>query len=78
MFHTGVETSEWDESRSRWVIRTDRGDEIRARYLVMAVGILNLMKLPVIPGMETFEGRAFHTARWDYEYTGGGPRKSHA
>ena len=73
LFHTGVETSEWDESRSRWVIRTDRGDEIRARYLVMAVGILNLMKLPVIPGMETFEGRAFHSARWDYEYTGGGP-----
>ena len=73
LFHTGVETSEWDESRSRWVIRTDRGDEIRARYLVMAVGILNLMKLPVIPGMETFEGCAFHSARWDYEYTGGGP-----
>ena len=73
LFHTGVETSEWDESCSRWVIRTDRGDEIRARYLVMAVGILNLMKLPVIPGMETFEGRAFHSARWDYEYTGGGP-----
>ena len=73
LFHTGVETSEWDESRSRWVIRTDRGDEIRARYLVMAVGILNLMKLPVIPGMETFEGHAFHSARWDYEYTGGGP-----
>ena len=56
LFHTGVETSEWDESASRWVIRTDRGDEIRARYLVMAVGILNLMKLPVIPGMEAFEG----------------------
>ena len=37
----------------------------------MAVGILNLMKLPVIPGMEEFEGKAFHTARWDYEYTGG-------
>src|SRR5207253_7881949 len=28
---------------------------------------------PVIPGMETFDGRAFHSARWDYEYTGGGP-----
>ena len=71
LFHTGVDTSEWDDSISRWVIRTDRGDEVRARYLIMAVGILNLMKLPVIPGMEEFEGRAFHTARWDYEYTGG-------
>ena len=57
----------------RWVIRTDRGDEVRARYLVMAVGILNLMKLPVIPGMDDFEGTSFHSARWDYEYTGGAP-----
>ncbi len=75
LFHSGVETSAWDQGLSRWVIRTDRGDEIRARYLVMAVGILNLMKLPVIPGMGTFKGRAFHTARWDYEYTGGSPDK---
>ena len=73
LFHTGVEKSEWDESLARWVIRTDRGDEIRARYLVMATGILNLMKLPDLPGIETFQGKAFHTARWDYEYTGGAP-----
>ena len=66
--------SEWDESRSRWVIRTDRGDEIRAAVPDHgASGILNLMKLPAIPGMDEFEGTAFHTARWDYEYTGGGP-----
>jgi cation diffusion facilitator CzcD-associated flavoprotein CzcO len=30
------------------------------------------MKLPAIHGMEDFEGRSFHTARWDFEYTGGG------
>jgi cation diffusion facilitator CzcD-associated flavoprotein CzcO len=42
---------------------------------VLAVGILNLMKLPTIPGMEDFAGRSFHTARWDYEYTGGGPHE---
>jgi len=71
LFHTGVELSEWDEDRSQWVLHTDRGDEIRAKYLIHAPGILNLMKLPVIPGMETFKGKAFHSARWDYEYTGG-------
>ncbi len=71
LFHTTVQTTEWDEEQALWVIRTDRGDEIKARYVVMAVGILNLMKLPDIPGMETFNGRSFHTARWDYEYTGG-------
>ena len=73
LFHTRVEKSAWDESDARWVITTDRGDTIRARFVIMAVGILNLMKLPVIPGMDDFEGRAFHTARWDFDYTGGSP-----
>jgi cation diffusion facilitator CzcD-associated flavoprotein CzcO len=73
LFHTGVERSEWDDTLGRWVIRTDRGDEVRAKYLVLAVGILNLMKLPVIEGMEKFRGKAFHTARWDFGYTGGTP-----
>lgn len=71
LFHTRVEKSKWDEGVARWVVTTDRGDEIRARYLIMAVGILNLMKLPMIPGMERFAGKSFHSARWDYAYTGG-------
>ena len=57
LFHTGVVKSEWNEGISRWVISTDRGDEIRAQYLILAVGILNLMKLPVIPGMEDVPGQ---------------------
>lgn len=73
LFHTGVERAEWDPQRRRWAITTDRGDRLAARYYVLAVGILNLMKLPRIPGMETFAGRSFHSARWDYDYTGGGP-----
>ena len=40
----------------------------------LAPGILNLMKLPAIRGMEDFAGHSFHTARWDYAYTGGGPQ----
>jgi cation diffusion facilitator CzcD-associated flavoprotein CzcO len=71
LFHTGVTRAEWREDEARWLVRTDRGDEIRCRWYVLAVGILNLLKLPVIPGMEDFAGRSFHTARWDYEYTGG-------
>ena len=75
LFHTGVTRAEWDEDDARWLIHTDRGDEISCRWYVLAVGILNLMKLPAIPGMEDFAGRSFHTARWDYEYTGGGPHE---
>ncbi|HET8618208.1 MAG TPA: NAD(P)/FAD-dependent oxidoreductase [Acidimicrobiales bacterium] len=73
LFHTGVTAAAWDEDLARWRIHTDRDDELTCRYYVLAVGILNLMKLPAIPGMEQFGGRSFHTARWDYGYTGGGP-----
>ena len=73
LFHTGVTRAEWQEGASRWRIRTDRGDEVTCRWYVLAVGILNLLKLPTIPGMEDFGGHSFHSARWDYGYTGGGP-----
>ena len=73
LFHTGVQRAEWDEGAARWRIHTDRGDELTARYYVLAVGILNLLKLPAIGGMEDFGGHSFHSARWDYGYTGGGP-----
>ncbi|MGA3148017.1 MAG: NAD(P)/FAD-dependent oxidoreductase [Acidimicrobiales bacterium] len=76
LFHTGVTRAEWHEDEARWRIRTDRGDEVSSRWYVLAVGILNLMKLPTIPGMEDFAGRSFHSARWDYAYTGGGPHQS--
>lgn len=75
LFHTGVTQTLWDDATGRWTVRTDRGDELSCRYYVLATGILNLMKLPAIPGMDGFAGRAFHTARWDYGYTGGGPGK---
>jgi cation diffusion facilitator CzcD-associated flavoprotein CzcO len=75
LFHTGVTRAEWDEEAARWRIHTDRGDEVRCRWYVLAPGILNLMKLPAIPGMEDFAGPSFHTARWDYRFTGGGPHE---
>ena len=73
LFHTGVTVARWQEEPARWRIDTDRGDRVTCRWYVLAVGILNLMKLPDIPGMEDFGGHSFHTARWDYGYTGGAP-----
>jgi cation diffusion facilitator CzcD-associated flavoprotein CzcO len=64
---------EWDSSASRWIVRTDRGDELRARFVTMGTGPLHRPKLPGIPGIETFDGHSFHTSRWDYAYTGGNP-----
>ena len=61
----------WDESISRWVIETDRGDRMKAQFVAMANGPLNRPKLPGISGLSDFKGHTFHTSRWDYEYTGG-------
>jgi hypothetical protein len=52
-------------------LRTDRGDDMRARFVVTALGPMTRPKLPGIPGLETFAGHSFHTGRWDYAYTGG-------
>lgn len=70
-FQTQVTELRWDEHASEWSIRTDRGDEMRARYVVVSSGTLSQAKLPGIPGIETFRGHTFHTSRWDYDYTGG-------
>lgn len=71
LFHTLVRSLKWDASIDRWRIATNRGDDIRARFIVMCGGPLNKPKLPGIPGIRGFKGKIFHTARWDYEYTGG-------
>ena len=53
---------------ARWIVETDRGDKMRARFVVLANGILTTPKLARIEGMESFAGKAFHTSRWDYNY----------
>ena len=68
---TQVRTARWDEAIKRWRLTTNRGDDIRARFVVMAQGSFNRPKLPGIPGIKDFKGHMFHSARWDYDYTGG-------
>src|SRR3546814_414471 len=74
LFHTMIQSLKWDADLNRWHVGTNRGDDIKARFVVMAMGPLNKPKLPGIPGIDKFKGKIFHTARWDYDYTGGGWR----
>jgi len=74
LFHTTVEKATWDEGAGRWVVYTDRGDAMRARYLIYANGILTTPKLARIQGMETFQGESFHTSRWKYDVALDGKR----
>lgn len=71
VFHTRVTDLEWDEATDEWVVSTDRGDRMRARFVITSSGTLTQPKLPGIPGIESFQGHTFHTSRWDYDYTGG-------
>lgn len=73
LFHTEVKDLEWDDTAKHWIVRTNRGDEFTAKYVGMGTGPLHVAKLPGIPGIESFKGKAFHTSRWDYDYTGGTP-----
>ena len=71
LFSTQVRELRWDDATERWRITTDRDDDIRARFVVMAQGSYNRPKLPGIPGIKDYKGHVFHSARWDYDYTGG-------
>ena len=67
LFHTTVEETKWDEDDRRWTVHTNRGDAMRARYVILANGILTTPKLAKIQGMGSFAGESFHTSRWNYD-----------
>ena len=71
LFHTQATGLRWDASIDRWRVSSNRGDDIRARFVIVASGVLNMPKLPGVPGIDSFKGKMFHTARWDFDYTGG-------
>jgi len=72
-FQTEVTGMQWDESSALWIVKTNRGDAMKARFVAMSNGPLNRPKLPAIKGIDNYKGHTFHTSRWDYNYTGGGP-----
>jgi cation diffusion facilitator CzcD-associated flavoprotein CzcO len=76
LLSTEVTNVVWDGDASRWIIHTNRGDRLRAKYVAMGTGPLHRPKLPGIPGLASFTGHSFHTSRWDYAYTGGDPEGS--
>ena len=71
LFQTKITSMRWSAEDARWIATTNRGDTFRARFVTTQSGIFNRPQLPGIAGIEDFKGRAFHSARWDYDYTGG-------
>jgi cation diffusion facilitator CzcD-associated flavoprotein CzcO len=71
LFQTQVVEARWNDDARRWLVKTDRGDQLRARFVIKTNSALDRPKLPRIPGIDRFAGKIFHTSRWDYDYTGG-------
>ena len=67
-FDTRIATAAWDDENMRWAVVAEDGFEIEARYLITAMGPLSAPVMPVIDGVDSFEGEAHHTARWPHEH----------
>jgi cyclohexanone monooxygenase len=70
---TRVESAVWHEGDQAWRVTTDKGDLVRARFLIMATGNLSAARVPDFPGMDRFQGATYHTAHWpeeDVDFTG--------
>jgi cation diffusion facilitator CzcD-associated flavoprotein CzcO len=64
---TRVTTAVFDEATNRWAIRTDRGERVSAQFCIMATGCLSSAQVPAFTGLETFEGKWYHTGNWPHE-----------
>lgn len=67
-FDTEFTGARWDEDAKVWHVETGPGDTYTAKALVMGVGALHIPNVPELPGVERFEGRVFHSARWDNQH----------
>jgi cation diffusion facilitator CzcD-associated flavoprotein CzcO len=64
----GVDRATWDERTGTYALELDDGSTGTCNVLISAVGFLNVPKYPDWPGLETFRGPRFHTARWEHEH----------
>jgi cation diffusion facilitator CzcD-associated flavoprotein CzcO len=71
---TKVVGARFDEARGLWTVTTEDGRVFVARSLILGNGALHLPQIPDIPGLASFRGRTFHSARWDHDYALDGKR----
>jgi cation diffusion facilitator CzcD-associated flavoprotein CzcO len=72
-FGSRVTAAHWSDAANEWIVTLESGETAHARFLFTAIGILSAYTLPRIPGVESFDGPAYHTARWPHtpvDFTG--------
>lgn len=82
MFRTAIIKAKWNDETRRWSLEMEQnrgpGHEkvtltAYLQFLCLCNGVLNYLKAPKVPGLESFKGQMFHVARWNYDITGGSP-----
>ena len=66
-FNTRVESAHFNEDNDQWLVTTQCGKRVRARYLVMATGVLSAAKTPDIAGRDSYKGETYQTGLWPKE-----------
>ena len=66
-FDTRITEAVFDEDQHRWTVRTDTGTVVEARYCIMATGCLSSTNTPAFKGIDSFEGKVYHTGQWPHE-----------
>jgi cyclohexanone monooxygenase len=72
-FDTGVTAAKYDEAAQCWYVKTDSGERITARFVVMATGCISTAQVPDIPGLADYAGNTYHTGEWPHakvDFTG--------
>jgi cation diffusion facilitator CzcD-associated flavoprotein CzcO len=67
-FHTCVKSARWQESTHTWLFTDTADRQYQTRFFVSCMGFLSSPTLPAIPGIESFQGQAFHTSRWPKDF----------
>jgi cation diffusion facilitator CzcD-associated flavoprotein CzcO len=66
-FNQAVASATFDDQSNQWRVVTETGDTFSADVLITATGQLNRPAMPDLPGLETFQGTCFHSARWSHD-----------
>jgi cation diffusion facilitator CzcD-associated flavoprotein CzcO len=74
VFGANVQSARYDDASSTWTVGTADGRQHTARVLVSGMGGLSNPAMPNVKGLETFKGKAFHSAHWDHGYNLDGKR----
>ncbi|MCZ6598119.1 MAG: NAD(P)/FAD-dependent oxidoreductase, partial [Planctomycetota bacterium] len=66
-FETRVTDAVYDQASNRWMVATDKGEHLSARFCIMAIGCLSTPRRPNFEGLESFRGDWYHTGYWPHD-----------